>query len=73
MAVNKSVIAAALLTVFNQQDGETDPAAAKNNYATRLANVIGDAILSAEAETGIAVQVNTATGAGATIERGDIV
>lgn len=69
MAVVKATIKSSLLTLYNS---------AKNNemtedeFADGMADIIRNAILSATVNSGIAVQVSTSTGTGATTSTGDL-
>lgn len=68
MSVDKNTIKSELISLYtNSKNGITDEA-----FADEMADIIKNAILSALVNSGIAVQVNTETGTGATIGTGNL-
>ena len=69
MAVVKATIKSALLSLYNSaKSGEMS----ESDFADGMADVIRNAILSAQVNSGIAVQVSTGTGTGATTGTGTL-
>lgn len=70
MAVSKSDIKTALISLYTS--AESSPMS-KEDFADGMAEIIMDAIQSGDVVSGIAVQVSTSTGTGATTGTGVIV
>ena len=72
MPVLKDTIKQQILALGNEMLTQTDQDTAADLYATKLAGIIADAILSADVQLGIAVQVAPSTGTGATTATGTL-